>query len=144
MWELNLREKDEERKRGWEFPAEKMIKCIQVAWSEGRISARKPYLTAAYHSQLLPPNGNNEERFGSEQLVTVMLLPGLPLVDLERRSHLELQNQTHRSAKREHYMTNQSRLWQQGWEPGWGSAAGCSASLKAFSDVLHTQLSVEL
>lgn len=52
--------------RGREKPAEKMIKCIQVSWREGRIQARKPYLTAAYHRPLLPSNHNNEERFGSE------------------------------------------------------------------------------
>lgn len=61
MQDLNAtRERDGERAR------EKMIKCIQVAWSEGRIWARKPYLTAAYHSPLLPSNHNNEGRFGSE------------------------------------------------------------------------------
>lgn len=58
---------------------------------------------------------------------------GLPLVDLKRRNHLELQNQTHRCTEREHYTANQSQsgLWQQGSETGKGSAAGWSASLKS-------------
>lgn len=48
-------EKKTKRERGGlKVLVEKMIKCIQVAWSEGGILARKPYLTAAYHSQLLP------------------------------------------------------------------------------------------
>lgn len=51
---------------------EKTIKCIQVAWSEGSTRTTIPYFTAAYHSQLLSSNCNNEKRFVSEQLVTVM------------------------------------------------------------------------
>lgn len=69
--ELYVRKKDTHSQSKREKPkvtAKKMIKCIL-----GRIYTRKPDLTAAYHSPPLPSNHNNEERFGSEQLVTVKL-----------------------------------------------------------------------